>query len=122
MKHCTKFSKTGLKGVQNSKSFTTSRASMTVATPTVRAWVGTLEISPSKNLAFATIVSFANVFILVLDASDEPGSLKAICPSGPIPKREISKSKHFKIYANDQFILIKTINLTMKKNSKDAYI
>lgn len=51
---------------------------MTVATPTVRAWVGTWAISPPKNLAFATIVSFAKVLILVLDTSDEPGSLKAI--------------------------------------------
>ena len=58
---------------------------MTVATPTVRAWVGTWAISPPKNLAFATIVSFAKVLILVRDASDEPGSLKATCPSGPIP-------------------------------------
>ena len=66
---------------------------MTVATPTVRAWVGTWEISPPKNLAFATIVSFAKVLILVRDASDDPGSLKAICPSGPIPTQVKSKMK-----------------------------
>lgn len=58
---------------------------MTVATPTVRAWVGTSEILPPKNLALATMVSLANVLILVREASDEPGSLKAICPSGPMP-------------------------------------
>lgn len=51
---------------------------MTVPTPTVRAIVGTLERSPSKNLALANMVSIANVFTLVLDTRLEPGSLKAI--------------------------------------------
>jgi hypothetical protein len=37
----------------------TSLASMTVATPTVRAFVGTLERSLSKKREFATIVSYA---------------------------------------------------------------
>lgn len=58
---------------------------MTVPTPTVKAFVGTLVISPLKNLALACIVSTARVFILVFEFKDEPGSLKAMCPSGPIP-------------------------------------
>lgn len=58
----------------------------TYATPTVSASLGTLDTSPSKNLAFAIIVSYANVFTLVLDVNDDPGSLNAMCPSGPIPK------------------------------------
>lgn len=37
----------------------TSLASMTVATPTVRAFVGTFERSLSKKREFATIVSYA---------------------------------------------------------------
>lgn len=60
---------------------------MTVPTPTVSAIVGTLEISPSKYLALAMIVSFARVFTLVLETRLEPGSLKATWPSGPIPIR-----------------------------------
>uniref|UniRef100_A0A2M4C7Q8 Putative secreted protein n=1 Tax=Anopheles marajoara TaxID=58244 RepID=A0A2M4C7Q8_9DIPT len=63
----------------------TSRASITVATPTVKACFGTLLISLPKKRAFASSVSCANVFTLVRDASEEPGSLKAMCPSGPIP-------------------------------------
>ena len=63
----------------------TSFASMTVPTPTVRAMVGTFERSPSKNRALAMIVSFARVFTLVLETKLEPGSLKAMWPSGPIP-------------------------------------
>ena len=54
-------------------------------TPTVRAFVGTLDKSLSKNLAFAIIVSCARVFMRVRETKLEPGSLKAICPSGPIP-------------------------------------
>lgn len=63
----------------------TSFASITVPTPTVSAMVGTLDKSPSKNLAFAMMVSFAKVFTLVLETKLEPGSLKAMWPSGPIP-------------------------------------
>lgn len=58
---------------------------MTVPTPTVRALVGTLVRSPSKNRALAMIVSLARVFTRVLDTKLEPGSLKAMWPSGPIP-------------------------------------
>lgn len=65
----------------------TSFASMTVPTPTVSAMVGTFERSPSKNRALAMIVSFARVFTLVLETRLEPGSLKAMWPSGPIPDR-----------------------------------
>ena len=56
----------------------TSLASMTVPTPTVKAIVGTLERSPSKNLALAKIVSIAKVFTRVLDTKLDPGSLKAM--------------------------------------------
>lgn len=56
----------------------TSLASMTVPTPTVKAIVGTLERSPSKNLALASIVSIAKVFTRVLDTKLDPGSLKAM--------------------------------------------
>lgn len=60
---------------------------MTVPTPTVSAMVGTFERSPSKNRALAMMVSFAKVFTLVLETRLEPGSLKAMWPSGPIPDR-----------------------------------
>ena len=66
----------------------TSLASITVATPTVKAIVGTFEMSSSKNRALARIVSFAKVLTRVLDTSDEPGSLKAIWPSLPIPVKQ----------------------------------
>ena len=63
----------------------TSLASITVPTPTVSAVVGTLDMSPPKNRALALMVSTARDLILVLDTSEEPGSLKAMCPSGPMP-------------------------------------
>lgn len=66
-------------------SIITSFESITVPTPTVKACLGTLEISFPKNLAFASNVSCAKVLTLVRDANEEPGSLKAIWPSGPIP-------------------------------------
>lgn len=58
--------------------FFTSAASITVPTPTVNACFGTLLMSLPKNLAFASKVSCANVFTLVLETKDEPGSLKAM--------------------------------------------
>lgn len=67
----------------------TSLESITVPTPTVKACLGTLLMSCPKNLAFASKVSWARVFTLVLETNDEPGSLKAICPSGPIPINQI---------------------------------
>lgn len=63
----------------------TSRASITVPTPTVSAIVGTLEMSLLKKRAFATIVSWASVLRRVRDTKLEPGSLNAMWPSGPIP-------------------------------------
>lgn len=66
-------------------SIITSFESMTVPTPTVNACLGTLEMSFPKNLAFASNVSWAKVLTRVRDANEEPGSLKAIWPSGPIP-------------------------------------
>jgi hypothetical protein len=51
---------------------------ITHATPTVKASFGTLDTSPPKNLAFAIIVSYANVLTLVLDVNEDPGSLNAI--------------------------------------------
>jgi len=69
-------------------SIITSLASITVPTPTVSACFGTLLMSFPKNLALASKVSCARVFTLVREANDEPGSLKAICPSGPIPIKQ----------------------------------
>ena len=42
-----------------------------------------------SNLALASIVSWDNALILVLETSDDPGSLKAMCPSGPIPVQQV---------------------------------
>lgn len=56
----------------------TSRASITVPTPTVRAMVGTLDRSPSKKRALARMVSIAKVLTLVRDTRLDPGSLKAM--------------------------------------------
>ena len=63
----------------------TSLASITVPTPTVRACVGTCDLSPPKNLALEIIVSWAKVLTRVRDTREEPGSLKAMWPSAPIP-------------------------------------
>ena len=65
---------------------------MTVPTPTVRAMWGTCEMSPPKKRALAMMVSCARVFTLVRDTRLEPGSLNAICPSGPIPERNGTKT------------------------------
>lgn len=64
---------------------------MTVPTPTVRADLGTLVTSPPKNLALASMVSTANDLILVRDTREEPGSLNAMCPSGPMPESHCTK-------------------------------
>ena len=61
---------------------------MTVPTPTVSAAVGTLLTSPPKNFALARIVSTANDLMRVRETSDDPGSLKAMWPSGPIPTQQ----------------------------------
>jgi hypothetical protein len=66
-------------------SISISLASMTVPTPTVSACFGTWSLSSSKNLAFAAIVSALSVLTLVLETRDDPGSLKAMWPSGPMP-------------------------------------
>lgn len=71
----------------------TSLASITVPTPTVRAIVGTLVMSLSKNRALATMVSFAKDLTRVLETNDEPGSLNAIWPSLPIPVKVV-KARH----------------------------
>ena len=63
----------------------TSSADMMVLTPTVRACLGTLFTSLSKNRELAITVSVVSVLIRVRDANEEPGSLKAMWPSGPIP-------------------------------------
>lgn len=72
---------------RHSSRLLTSLASMTVPTPTVSATVGTSEASSSKNRELAMRVSFARVFNLVLETRLEPGSLKAMWPSGPIPDK-----------------------------------
>ncbi len=43
-----------------------------------------------KKRELAITVSVVSVFILVLELSEEPGSLKAMWPSGPIPPRKRS--------------------------------
>ena len=47
--------------------------------------LGTASMLPPKNLALAMMVSWARVLTLVLDTREDPGSLKAMWPSGPIP-------------------------------------
>jgi len=64
------------------KSKHTSRASITVPTPTVSAWRETSNKSLPKKRAFAIITSSVNVLTLVLDVKLEPGLL---CPSDLIP-------------------------------------
>ena len=68
----------------------TFRASITVATPTVNASLGTFSESLSKKRELAMRVSCVSVLMRVREASDDPGSLNAICPSGPIPPRNRS--------------------------------
>jgi hypothetical protein len=53
----------------------TSLLSKTVATPTVKAIRGTADMSLLKKRAFARMVSYARVFIRVLEARDDPGYL-----------------------------------------------
>ena len=53
----------------------TCSESKRVPTPIVIPIFGTLEMSQSKNWAFATQVSIASVFTRVLETNDEPGSL-----------------------------------------------
>ena len=66
-------------------SSSTLRASITVPTPTVRAVFGTRFTSPPKKRELAMMVSWVRVFWRVREVSDEPGSLKAMWPSGPTP-------------------------------------
>jgi len=61
-----------------------------VPTPTVRAVAGTLLMSLSKKRELAIFVSVVSVLMRVRDESEDPGSLKAICPSGPIPPKNRS--------------------------------
>ena len=68
------------------KIFTPTFASITVPKPTVRTCLGTASIFPPKNLALAIRVSCARV----LETREEPGWLKAMCPSGPIPPTKSS--------------------------------
>ena len=63
----------------------TSLASMTVPTPTVRDCLGTRLRSWPKKRALAKMVSWLRVLTRVRDTRDDPGSLKAMWPSGPIP-------------------------------------
>ena len=65
----------------------TSLAAITVPMPTVNACFGTKSRLPSKKRLLAWIVSVVNVLTRVLDANEEPGSLNARCPSGPIPPK-----------------------------------
>ena len=51
---------------------------------------GTAATSFAKKRALARMVSYASVLMRVREASDEPGSLNAMCPSSPIPPRKSS--------------------------------
>lgn len=97
----------------------TVSASMTVPTPTVNASFGTLPTSLSKNLAFASSVSRANVFTLVLDANEDPGSLNAIWPSGPIPVRDNCKNQTIKNTLKTIYIMM---NYTQRRKTRGALI
>ena len=59
--------------------------SKSVPTPTVKANFGTFSTSWSKNLEFAKIVSCVSSLLRVRELSEDPGSLKAMCPSSPTP-------------------------------------
>ena len=67
-------------------SSTRCRAAMIVARPWVRQCRGTSSTDPPKNRALSSRVCFVRVLIRVRDASDEPGSLNAMCPSVPMPR------------------------------------
>ena len=60
------------------------RASRMVPIPMVIASVGTSSFR-SKNLALSEIVFSVSLTFRVRDASEDPGSLKPICPLVPIP-------------------------------------
>jgi hypothetical protein len=62
-----------------------SLESIIVPTPIVIAYLGTTS-SASKNLLLASRVVDVKVLILVLEPSDDPGSLNAICQFAPIPR------------------------------------
>jgi hypothetical protein len=47
-------------------------------------------MSLPKKRELAMMVSYASVLMRVRDESDEPGSLNAMCPSGPMPPRNSS--------------------------------
>ena len=57
-----------------------------VASPWVRQWVGTASISLPKNRALSERVCAVRVLMRVREASEDPGSLKPICPSVPMPR------------------------------------
>ena len=60
------------------------RASRIVPTPCVSTWCGTSSTEPKKR-ALSARVWVVSVLSRVRDASDDPGSLKPMCPSLPIP-------------------------------------
>ena len=59
-------------------------------TPTVKAVLGTLFTSLSKKRELAIMVSVVNVLTRVRAHKEAPGSLNAMCPSGPIPPKNKS--------------------------------
>lgn len=60
----------------------TSRASMTVAIPTVRAMRGTAERSLLKKRALARMVSYARVLMRVRETREEPGCAEDVGSAG----------------------------------------
>jgi hypothetical protein len=59
---------------------------MIVPNPWVRQWAGTASMSSPKKRALSNRVWRVSVLIRVREASEDPGSLKPICPSVPIPR------------------------------------
>ena len=57
-----------------------------VASPWVRQCVGTESTSPPKKRALSIRVCLVSVLMRVREASEDPGSLNAMCPSVPIPR------------------------------------
>ena len=69
--------------------------------------MGTLLMSLSKKRAFAIIVSWARVLRRVRETRLDPGSLKAMCPSGPMPLAILKDYKfvsHLRLYYSAEMI------------------
>ena len=77
--------RSALPSTRHMRSTTGGGASSTVPSPCVTTWRGTSSCRSSKNLALSSRVARVSVLRRVRDDSDEPGSLKPMWPSAPIP-------------------------------------